>query len=116
MPYFILLKIHLAENKIETGINISDVVFTTHDRKLFFLHQVAKHTSKDDKWLVIENEVYDITRWANRHPGGSKVISHYAGQDGTVSTCRSKDKRRSILQQVPLNFGNGVIHLKSTPP
>nr|ATY93170.1 fatty acid desaturases 6 [Strongylocentrotus intermedius] len=25
----------------------------------------------------------DITQWSKRHPGGYKVITHYAGQDGT---------------------------------
>lgn len=38
-----------------------------------------------NRWLVIDNNVYDITQWSKRHPGGSKVISHYAGQDATVS-------------------------------
>ena len=47
--------------------------------------EVKKHQTKNDKWLVIDGEVYDITTWARRHPGGSKVISHYAGQDATVS-------------------------------
>lgn len=38
-----------------------------------------------DKWIVINGEVYDVTKWSKKHPGGSKVISHYAGQDATVS-------------------------------
>ena len=63
-------------------------------------HQVATHTAKDDKWLVIDNEVYDITRWSLRHPGGSKVISHYAGQDASVS--RVCVGRGQIITQVLL--------------
>ncbi|KFU85038.1 Fatty acid desaturase 2, partial [Chaetura pelagica] len=31
----------------------------------------------------IEREVYNITKWANRHPGGHRVISHCAGEDAT---------------------------------
>ena len=42
--------------------------------------EVKKHTHRDDKWIVIDNQVYDITSWARKHPGGSRVISHYAGQ------------------------------------
>ena len=38
-----------------------------------------------DRWLVIDGEVYNITRWSKKHPGGSRVISHYAGQDASVS-------------------------------
>ncbi|KAK6472899.1 fatty acid desaturase 2 isoform X1 [Huso huso] len=45
--------------------------------------EVQKHALKTDKWLVIERKVYNITDWAKRHPGGVRVISHYAGEDAT---------------------------------
>lgn len=47
---------------------------------------VAKHTSRQDGWLVIDGNVYDVTNWAKKHPGGSRILFHYAGQDATVST------------------------------
>ncbi|NXI24933.1 FADS1 desaturase, partial [Sterrhoptilus dennistouni] len=34
-------------------------------------------------WLVIDRKVYDVTQFSRRHPGGSRVIGHYAGQDAT---------------------------------
>ncbi|NWY43392.1 FADS1 desaturase, partial [Sylvia atricapilla] len=34
-------------------------------------------------WLVIDRKVYDVSEFSKRHPGGSRVISHYAGQDAT---------------------------------
>eukprot|EP00057_Strongylocentrotus_purpuratus_P017205 XP_011671679.1 PREDICTED: fatty acid desaturase 2-like [Strongylocentrotus purpuratus] len=47
--------------------------------------EVKKHDGKTmkEKWLVVDDQVYDITQWSKRHPGGYKVITHYAGQDGT---------------------------------
>lgn len=36
------------------------------------------------RWLVVHRKVYDISQFHKRHPGGSRVISHYAGQDATV--------------------------------
>lgn len=45
--------------------------------------EVRKHRAREDKWLVIEGQVYNITEWSKRHPGGSRLISHYAGQDAT---------------------------------
>ncbi|XP_030588310.1 fatty acid desaturase 2-like [Archocentrus centrarchus] len=45
--------------------------------------EVQRHSSKNDKWLVIDRKVYNITQWAKRHPGGFRVISHYAGEDAT---------------------------------
>lgn len=56
--------------------------------------EVKKHNKREDKWLVIDNNVYDITQWSKRHPGGSKVISHYAGQDATEAfTAFHPDKK-----------------------
>jgi hypothetical protein len=46
--------------------------------------EVQKHTTRDDRWIVIDREVYDVTNWSKKHPGGSRLISHYAGQDATV--------------------------------
>ncbi|KFV03160.1 Fatty acid desaturase 1, partial [Pterocles gutturalis] len=34
-------------------------------------------------WLVIDRKVYDVSKFSKHHPGGSRVISHYAGQDAT---------------------------------
>ncbi|NWH25748.1 FADS2 desaturase, partial [Grus americana] len=45
--------------------------------------EIQKHNLRTDKWLVIERKVYNITKWANRHPGGHRVISHCAGEDAT---------------------------------
>lgn len=39
------------------------------------------------QWLVIDRNVYDVSTFSKLHPGGSRVISHYAGQDATVR-CR----------------------------
>ncbi|XP_013096991.1 acyl-CoA (8-3)-desaturase-like isoform X1 [Biomphalaria glabrata] len=44
---------------------------------------IKEKNTREEKWIVIEGEVYNITNWARRHPGGPKVISHYAGQDAT---------------------------------
>uniref|UniRef100_A0A3Q2VXX6 Cytochrome b5 heme-binding domain-containing protein n=1 Tax=Haplochromis burtoni TaxID=8153 RepID=A0A3Q2VXX6_HAPBU len=46
--------------------------------------EVQSHCSRNDQWLVIDRKVYNITQWAKRHPGGFRVIGHYAGEDATV--------------------------------
>lgn len=45
--------------------------------------EVQRHCHRNDQWLVINRKVYNITHWAKRHPGGFRVISHYAGEDAT---------------------------------
>ena len=50
----------------------------------FDWNEIKQHDKPNDKWLVVDGEVYDITRWLYKHPGGRRVIGHYAGQDATV--------------------------------
>ena len=51
----------------------------------FTWDEVKKKTGKDEKWIVINGQVYDITRWMKKHPGGARILSHFGGQDATVS-------------------------------
>lgn len=46
--------------------------------------EVQRRCTREERWLVINRKVYDITTFCQRHPGGPRVISHYAGQDATV--------------------------------
>uniref|UniRef100_A0A670HSN3 Cytochrome b5 heme-binding domain-containing protein n=1 Tax=Podarcis muralis TaxID=64176 RepID=A0A670HSN3_PODMU len=43
----------------------------------------GKGNSKEERWLVINRKVYDVSKFYWRHPGGRRVISHYSGQDAT---------------------------------
>ncbi|XP_077175106.1 acyl-CoA (8-3)-desaturase-like [Paroedura picta] len=43
----------------------------------------GQKNSRQEKWLVINRKVYDISQFHWQHPGGTRVISHYAGQDAT---------------------------------
>ncbi|XP_003464388.1 fatty acid desaturase 2-like protein FADS2B [Cavia porcellus] len=45
--------------------------------------EIQKHNQDGDQWLVISRKVYDVTEWAHRHPGGPRVLNHYAGEDAT---------------------------------
>lgn len=37
--------------------------------KSFTLAEIAKHNSKDDAWIVVNNKVYDITGFVQAHHG-----------------------------------------------
>nr|AXF92413.1 delta-6 desaturase [Barbonymus gonionotus] len=45
--------------------------------------EVKKHTKPEDQWIVVERKVYNVSQWVKRHPGGMRVIRHYAGEDAT---------------------------------
>ncbi len=46
--------------------------------------EIRRHSTKQDRWIVIDNRVYDVTKWL-KHPGGQMVLNHHAGQDASVS-------------------------------
>lgn len=46
--------------------------------------EVAKHNTKDDCWIIVNNIVYSMGNFRKKHPGGSKILEFYAGQDATV--------------------------------
>ena len=46
--------------------------------------QVDEHATKTDCWIVYNECVYDLTKFKLKHPGGSKLIDNFAGQDATV--------------------------------
>jgi cytochrome-b5 reductase len=42
--------------------------------------EVALHNKKTDCWIVIHGKVYDVTKFAPEHPGGSSSITDHAGK------------------------------------
>mmetsp|Transcript_13636 Transcript_13636/g.27750 ORF Transcript_13636/g.27750 Transcript_13636/m.27750 type:complete len:709 (+) Transcript_13636:48-2174(+) len=47
------------------------------------LSEVSRHCIPEDCWVAIEGKVYDLTEFADRHPGGPTTILKSAGKDAT---------------------------------
>ncbi|EPQ58989.1 hypothetical protein GLOTRDRAFT_54623 [Gloeophyllum trabeum ATCC 11539] len=56
---------------------------STSAPKYVSYQDVQKHKSKDSCWVIIEGQVYDTTPILDTHPGGSRAILKYAGEDAT---------------------------------
>ncbi|BCS29027.1 FMN-dependent alpha-hydroxy acid dehydrogenase [Aspergillus puulaauensis] len=46
-------------------------------------HEISNHNTPDDCWIVVDNQVWDVTNFLDKHPGGSTIILKYAGRDAT---------------------------------
>lgn len=40
--------------------------------KTFSKEDVASHSKPDNLWVVIDEDVYDLTKFQEEHPGGKK--------------------------------------------
>ncbi|KAJ5772005.1 hypothetical protein N7520_002534 [Penicillium odoratum] len=49
----------------------------------YTLKDVAAHNTKNDTWIVIHGQVFDITEYLQDHPGGAEVLIETAGTDAT---------------------------------
>ncbi|KAH8387843.1 hypothetical protein KR093_009869 [Drosophila rubida] len=47
------------------------------------LATVKKHNTPGDLWIVIDNKVYDVTKFLHEHPGGEETLLTVGGTDGT---------------------------------
>lgn len=51
----------------------------------YSMADVGGHSSSSSCWSAIHGNVYDLTDWINRHPGGANVIVALCGRDGSAA-------------------------------
>ena len=51
--------------------------------KAYTMAEVAKRSTPDEAWIIIDERVYNITNFISKHPGGELVLLNMAGKDCT---------------------------------
>jgi cytochrome b involved in lipid metabolism len=46
----------------------------SRQQKEFSVEEVAKHNKEGDLWIIVDSRVYDVSKFANLHPGGAAVL------------------------------------------
>nr|AGR45587.1 fatty acyl desaturase [Clarias macrocephalus x Clarias gariepinus] len=78
----------------------------TSSCKQYTWDEVQKHNRRGDQWVVIERKVYNVTEWTKRHPGGRRVLAHYAGEDATEAFIAFHPDQRFVRKYMkPLLVG-----------
>ncbi|XP_032594546.1 cytochrome b5 isoform X3 [Drosophila grimshawi] len=85
--------------------------------KTITLAEVNEHKSAKDLWVVIDNQVYDLTKFLYEHPGGEDSLISVGGRDGTreFNEVGHSQEAREIMKKFLV--GNlAASDIKKKPP
>ena len=79
----------------DLNINISQLTFklNTAAADTFTTNEIAKHNTRSDCYLIINNNVYDVSDYISYHPGGSRTITSRCGKEVTSIFARIHSNR-----------------------
>lgn len=60
-------------------IPISNQIETFNSDPMYTIEEVQKHRTKDDGWVYYQNNVYNITEFIQKHPGGDIILNCLGG-------------------------------------
>lgn len=72
------------QNAVKLDSRLETSSSSPSSKTLYTWDEIKKHDKRNDCWIVVDDNVYNMTNFRKKHPGGSKVIDFYAGQDATV--------------------------------
>nr|AGS55977.1 delta-5 desaturase [Pythium aphanidermatum] len=73
----------VTKNVDATSESVADAAGKSTAKGEFTWQDVAKHNTPKSAWVIIRGVVYDVTEWADRHPGGAELIHLHAGRECT---------------------------------
>ncbi len=72
------------------------------------LSVIANHSTRTDCWSAINGNVYDLTSWVPKHPGGEGAILKLCGTDGSASFNR-KHGGAATQEKILAGFKIGAL-------
>ncbi|KAL2262235.1 hypothetical protein VTK26DRAFT_2071 [Humicola hyalothermophila] len=81
--------------------------------KTFTQSDVASHNKPNDLWIVIDGDVYDLTKFQDDHPGGKKILQRVAGKDASKQFWKYHNE--GILKKYQKQLQVGSLDTKPKP-
>lgn len=76
--------------------------------KSYTLSDIAKHASASSCFTTVNNNVYDVTNWVNKHPGGEETILLMCGKDSS-SYFNQQHKGERKPENILASFKIGIL-------
>ena len=73
---------------------------------------MAKHNTDEDIWIVINDKVYDVSKYQLEHPGGPIVLMNRAGKHASLAFEQASHSKNAIENVMP-KYLIGTIDLNS---
>ncbi|KAF2815113.1 acyl-CoA dehydrogenase NM domain-like protein [Mytilinidion resinicola] len=80
----------------------------------FSTADVASHNKTDSLWVIVDEDVYDLTKFQDEHPGGKKILQRVAGKDASKQFWKYHNE--SILKKYQKQLQVGSLDSKAAPP
>jgi len=81
--------------------------------KTFTVDEVAGHKKPDDLYIIVDQDVYDLTKFQDEHPGGKKILQRVAGKDASKQFWKYHNE--SILKKYQPKLQVGSLDSKPAP-
>ena len=86
----------VANNRLFFEVH-SDAQPAIEEPRWIDVSDVAEHNEKErGYWMIIDRVVYDLTEFADLHPGGRRVVEAYSGMDATHGYARAHNQRPEV--------------------
>ncbi|EOA81690.1 hypothetical protein ACJQWK_10696 [Exserohilum turcicum] len=82
--------------------------------KRFSAADVASHKTASDLWIIVDEDVYDLTTFQDEHPGGKKILQRVAGKDASKQFWKYHNE--GILKKYQAKLQVGSLDTKAAPP
>lgn len=67
----------------------------TSAKKMITQDELATHDSAESCWIQIDQSVYDVTNFLDKHPGGRERLLQFCGKDATNGYATKGDEQES---------------------
>ena len=73
----------------------------------FTLEEVQMHNTSEDCYVAINNKVYDLGQWVDKHPGGERAIINICGTDGSAAFSAQHEGNETVTETLSgFSIGN----------
>eukprot|EP01083_Nonionella_stella_P286575 975378_1 len=68
--------------QLSQQLSIQELILEEKEKE-YTMEEVSKHNTADDIWIVLNNNVYDVTDFWQQHPVNPQYVFRFGGKDAT---------------------------------